>query len=154
MTSTWGARVDRHRDFVLHVVHALQSHLPPDHPLSPSSGSTVGLEVVDALIDGIESHDDPDALEEGWLQLGRTHAEAGLTGLDYRPLGHAVFRSAHEVFAEGWSTELGSSWVVYYLWVSGWVRYGSWSASADQEAPARESPGQETPGPWPGNGTV
>jgi hypothetical protein len=125
----WDASTDRHRDFVLHVLRSIQARLPSTHPLSPSSGSTAGLQVLDALIDGIESRHDPTALEQGWLNLGKTHAVTGLTALDYRPLGHAVFHSAHEIFTDSWSTELSSSWVAYYLWVSCWVTYGSWSAS-------------------------
>ena len=138
--AAWSAMPERHRRFVLQAVRDMDSLLPAAHPLTPSSGSTAGLEVLDALIDGVEARHDPAALEQAWLELGWAHAEAGLAGLDYRPLGHAVFRAAHEVFADVWSTALGSSWVAYYVWVSGWVAQGSRYAQDQLRAAGRHLP--------------
>lgn len=128
--AVWSTFTDRHRDFVLHATRAMGSQLPAWHPLNPSSGSTAGLEMMDALIDAIERRRDPVALEQEWLKLGNAHSAAGLSDLDYRPLGHAVFHAAHSAFVDVWSTELGSAWVAYYVWVSAWVTHGSQGASA------------------------
>lgn len=133
--AVWSANTDRHRAFVLHATRAMGSQLSSWHPLNPASGSTAGLEMMDALIDAIERREDPVALEQGWLRLGNAHAAAGLSDLDYRPLGHAVFHAAHSAFLDVWSTELGSALVAYYVWVSAWVTHGSHLASGTDGSP-------------------
>jgi hypothetical protein len=141
----WTSFGGRRRAFVLATMEAIGKDVPAHHPLHPASGSTAAVEVLDALIDAVEGRNAPAALEEGWLRLGAAHAAQGLQGLDYRYLGHAVFRATREVFSDVWSTELGSAWVTYYLWVEGWVTAGSVNAGeARAQDPSRRRP---DPGP-------
>lgn len=139
----WKAFGERRRAFVLATMKAVTACTPFGHPLHPDSGSTAALEMLDALIDAIEGHSDDTVLEDGWFQLGVAHASQGLPNLDYRHLGHAVLRAAHEVFSDVWSTELGSAWVTYYLWVERWVAAGSanaWEAQAQDPSRRRRGP--------------
>jgi hypothetical protein len=139
----WKAFGGRRRAFVLATMKSVTASTPINHPLHPASGSTVALEMLDALIDAVEGHSDHAVLEEGWLQLGAAHASQGLQDLDYRHLGHAVLRAAHEVFSDMWSTELGSALVTYYLWVEKWVAAGSahaWEARAQNPSHRRSDP--------------
>ncbi|HET9654144.1 MAG TPA: hypothetical protein VFP72_02240 [Kineosporiaceae bacterium] len=91
-------------------------------------------------------------------QAGVDNFRDGFPAEQYLAVGHALLRAAHEAYPAQWSTELGSAWIAYFVWVRTHLLRGGATAlavdwaRADGEAVRHRTAGVTGPPDGPRSG--
>lgn len=126
--------------------HRMLDELAPSmHMLPPARGTAMTSGLAHCVLWAALTQDPPDVVEATVQRVGADNHSQGFPDDAYPGIGHALLRGIRATLPVGWSSELSSAWVAYYLWLDAHLRAGA--------ELARASDGSVTPG-FPQDGSA
>lgn len=125
--------------------HMLDELAPSMHVLPPAQGTALTAGLAHCVLWAALTQDSPDVVEATVQRVGADNHQQGFPDDAFPGVGHALLRGVRATLPVGWSSELSSAWVAYYLWLDAHLRLG-----ADL---ARSQEGTSTPG-FPADGVA
>lgn len=132
-------------------------------PIIRQTAQDEGRAVADGLARSVlwaALTDDPlEVVEATFESVGAEYYRQGFPEEGYHGAGHALLRSARDVYTTEWSSELSSGWVAYFAWLGAHLQEGARQArDAGVPSPVTTTPGHPPAGsdsgarPQPGPG--
>ncbi len=104
---------------------------PSMHVLPPTRGTAMTAGLAHCVLWAALTQDPPDVVEATVQRVGADNHSQGFPDDAYQGIGHALLRGIRATLPVGWSSELSSAWVAYYLWLDAHLRAGADLARAN-----------------------
>jgi len=106
--------------------HASLVHLVPIiRQTTPDDGRAIADGLARSVLWAALTDDPPEVVEATFQSVGAEYYRQGFPQEGYHGAGHALLRSAREVYTAEWSSELSSGWVAYFAWLGAHLQAGA-----------------------------
>jgi hypothetical protein len=106
--------------------HASLVHLVPIlEQTTPDEGRAIADGLARSVLWAALTDDPPEVVEATFQSVGAEYYRQGFPEEGYHGAGHALLRSARDVYTSEWSSELSSGWVAYFAWLGAYLQEGA-----------------------------
>jgi hypothetical protein len=106
--------------------HASLVHLVPIlEQTTPDEGRAIADGLARSVLWAALTDDPPEVVEATFQSVGAEYYRQGFPEEGYHGAGHALLRSARDVYTSEWSSELSSGWVAYFAWLGAHLQEGA-----------------------------